>query len=149
MVMIEPQVWFVAQAGGVVVAVLVGLVVRRSRPRVWKGAALVSTILMLAWPMMRLWPAQATGLFSARVIVHIEVTGIVLPAALVFDIAAGHMRKAAERRALYLLLGVCALYFVQSGLWMIAAPVPDLGRTRVQGGVCLQSTGYTLSLIHI
>ena len=55
--------------------------------------------------------------------------------ALLFTIAADHVRKRSERRAIYLLVVVCGMYFVHNGLWMVRPPVADLAPTRFAGEV--------------
>lgn len=140
---VESATWFAGQlvAGGV--AALAGRRIARARPAVWKAAAVASTALMLLWPLIRVFPAHALALVTGRLLIFVEVTGIVLPAALLFTIAARHVRRPRDARAIYLLLVVCLLYFVRHGLWMIAPPPPDVPMSRYVDGVCRQSTDYT------
>lgn len=139
----ESIIWFALQALAAAAAAVVGFRIARARPAVWKPAAIVATALMLLWPLMRVFPAAALSALGAGVVIFIEVTGIVIPAAMLFALASGVVKRPRERRALLLLLVVCGLYFVRSGLWMVRPPVPDLDTAPYADGVCLQSTGYT------
>lgn len=115
----------------------------RRSPAVWRPAAIACAGLMLFWPMMRLFPARMLHVLGSNVLIFVEVTGIVIPAAMLLTIASRHVRRDREGRWLYLLLAVCGLYFLRHASWMITPGVPDLGPTRFDGRVCLQSTGYT------
>lgn len=140
---VEPAWWFIGQLVGAVLAAVVGWRIARCEPKVWKWAALLATALMLAWPLMRLFPAHVIRWFGAQLVIFIEVTGIVVPAFLLFAIAARNTRTPGQRRAVRLLVPVCCLYFIRYGVWMVRPPVGDLGPTQLQGEVCRQSTGYT------
>jgi hypothetical protein len=142
-VQVESAIWFAAQCALGAVTVLLGRCVATARPLVWKSTAAVATVLALLWPLMRWFPADALGLLGARVLMHIEVTGMIPAVLLVFTIGAAHVKRVSGRRLSALLVLVCALYFVRTGLWMVRPPVPELGKTKLQQGVCLQSTPYT------
>jgi hypothetical protein len=139
----ESTLWFAAQALAASAAVILGLRVARARPAIWRPVAVVATALMLLWPLVRVFPAAPLELLGPGIVIFIEVTGIVIPAALLFAIASGVVQRARDRRALRLLLVVCALYFVRSGLWMVHPPVPELSTATFEDGVCRQSTDYT------
>jgi predicted double-glycine peptidase len=139
----EPVVWFVGQVVAAGLAGVAGWRIARCEPRVWKRTALLATVLMLAWPFMRLFPAHVIRWLGANLVIFIEVTGIVIPAVLLFTIAARNTRTEGQRRAVRLLIPVCALYFIRYGVWMVRPPIADLGPTQLQGEVCRQSTTYT------
>ena len=80
---------------------------------------------------------------DADIYIFIEVTGIIVPAALLLTIATIHVPRKTERRAICVLLAMCILYFVRYGLWMVRPPLPSLDDNRFVGTVCLQSTSYT------
>lgn len=140
---LESGTWFGAQAGAMLLSIFVGWRISRSHRRVWLGSASVATLVMLAWPLMRFFPARFTGWLGAHWLIFIEVTGIVVPAVLLFAIAGRHVRTPGERRVITLMLPVCCMYFLRTGLWMVHPPVPELGPMRVERGVCRQSTSYT------
>lgn len=135
--------WFTAQAAAIGLSALAGLAISRCRPAVWKTLASVATLLMLGWPAMRYFPAVFIGWLTAGVMIFIEVTGIVIPAAFLFAVASRKASQPGERRAIALLLVVCFLYFGRNGSWMIRPAVPDLGETQISRGICRQSTDYT------
>ena len=139
----ELAAWFAGQVTAAVGAGVLGWRVSQARPRAWKQAAVVATVLMLAWPLMRLFPAHVIRWFGTEPVIFLEVTGIVVPAVLLFTIAARQARTPGQRRAVRLLIPVCCLYFVRYGVWMVRPPLGDLGATQIEGGVCRQSTGYT------
>ncbi len=140
---LESALWFAGQLLVAVVALLVGRrIARWASPR-WKIIASAAVALMLLWPAMRLYPASVLAHLGARLVMFIEVTGIIVPATVLFAIAAEHVPQRSERRALYAMLAICGLYFLQYGKWMVLPPVPDLGTTQLAGDVCMQSTNYT------
>jgi len=139
----ESLTFFIIQIVLGAAMILLGRKLGRMRPRVWKPVAVLATLISLAWPLMRVFPEVFLGIFGARVVMYVEVTGMVPLVVLVFSIAALQQKRRRERRLASLLVLVCALYFVRSGLWMVRPPVPDLGETKIQHGVCIQSTGYT------
>ncbi|MBN1510780.1 MAG: hypothetical protein JXB13_02095, partial [Phycisphaerae bacterium] len=111
--------------------------------RVWKPTACAAAAVMLIWPAMRMFPAAMLDACGARVIMHVEVTGVVIPASLLFSIAARHVLKRSERRGIRTLLVICGAYFLLFGKWMVRPPLSNLGPTRLDGSVCIQSTSYT------
>lgn len=139
----ESILWFVLQAIAAAAAAVAGLLVARTRPVVWKPVAVVATLAMLLWPLMRVFPAAVLAVLDAGIVIFIEVTGIVIPAALLFALASGVVQRARDRRALRLLMVVCAFYYVRSGFWMVRPPVPELRTAPCVDGVCCQSTDYT------
>ena len=139
---IESVLWFAGQTVAGVAAVVLGRRIGRAPPGVWKTAAVSAAALLLGWPLMRWSPALALHLIGAPVLIFIELTGIILPAVLLFSIAALHVRPR-DQRALYLLLIMCGIYFVSCGLWMLGPPVPEVNSARYLDGVCRQSTNYT------
>jgi hypothetical protein len=139
----ESLVWFVAQGVVAGVAVPAGLRIAKQSGAVWKAVATLAAAAMLFWPLLRVFPGEALRVFGASTIVFLEVTGIIIPAALLFTIAARTMRHARERRAVALLLIVCGLYYVKTGWWMVGPPVPELRTSTYRDGICRQSTGYT------
>jgi predicted double-glycine peptidase len=139
----ESAAWFFGQIAAIVLAAWVGWRVTCRAPRAWKAAATLATLLMLLWPLMRVVPAHVMRLVGASCVSFTEITGIVIPATVVFTIAARKATHARERRVLVLLLPVCLLYFGRHGGWMLGSPVPDLGHMRRQGDICIQTTGYT------
>lgn len=139
----ESLAWFAGQAVGIGFAGATGWRVARLPERMWKLAAVAATLLMLAWPLMRVFPSHVLSWFGPRVVAFVEVTGITLPAVALFAIAGRRSRTASQRRAVLLLIPVCCLYFVHHGGWMVRPAVTNLGPTEFKGDVCLQSTGYT------
>ncbi len=139
----ESAIWFVAQVAAAIVAGIIGDAVAARPPRVWKPTACAAAAVMLLWPAMRMFPAAILDAFGARIIMHVEVTGIVVPASLLFSIAARHVPKRSEQRGVRTLLVICGAYFLMFGKWMVRPPLNDLGATRLDGTVCIQSTHYT------
>ena len=139
----ESILWFVSQIVVAAAAAVLGVVIAKTRAAVWKPVAVGVTLLVLLCPLMRFFPAVALSALGAGVVIFIEVTGIVIPAAMLFTLAARTVRRARDRRAMWSLLVVCALYFVRGGLWMVRPGVPDLKTATYVDGVCRQSTGYT------
>lgn len=139
----EACIWFAVQAGAILIAAVAGWRLAGRTARAWRTIAAVATILMLAWPLMRLFPAHTMRWIGADPLMFIEVTGIVVPAVLLFAIAARNITTHGQRRAVALLIPVCCLYFLRNGVWMVRPPIADLGPTQMSQGVCRQSTGYT------
>jgi hypothetical protein len=135
--------WFVAQLSLLAVMIWTGRRLARARPRLARALAIAATISVLAWPLMRLYPARTLARLGTAVLMYIEVTGIVIPAVLLFSLAAYETRRARFRRLIQALLAVCVAYFLHHGWWMIARPVPDLGTCWLRGDTCYQSTPYT------
>ncbi|MFN7020525.1 MAG: cysteine peptidase family C39 domain-containing protein [Phycisphaerales bacterium] len=118
-------------------------IARASRP-VWVGVCIASLAAMLLWPLMRVFPVEPIDLLGAPTVACIELTGLAIPAVLLFAIAARHMPKKSDGRAILLLTAVAGVYFVKAGWWMLAPVSGGLGPTNVDAhGVCRQSTGYT------
>lgn len=140
---LESAGWFVGQIVAIIAAALAGWWVGRREMRLWRPIAIAATVAMLTWPLMRLFPAHVIRWLGAQSVMFIEVTGIVIPAVLLFAIAARNIRTAGQRRAILLLIPVCCLYFVRNGVWMVRPPLDDLGPMQIQDGICRQSTGYT------
>ena len=140
---VESVSWFSAQLAVGIMLFVLGRLVVRARPPVWKTVATGATVVALAWPLMRWYPGWFLDLLGARVLMYIEVTGMIPSVILLFTIAAAQVRRMPQRRLSVLLVLVCGLYFVRSGLWMVREPIPDLGKTRINQGVCMQSTHYT------
>ncbi len=135
--------WFAGQFVAALLAAVLGWRVGKRSARLWRPVAVLAAVLMLLWPLLRFFPTLALGVFDACLLIFVEVTGIVVPAAVLFAIAAEQLQQQRQRRAVRLLLLVCLLYFVRSGAWMIGRPVPDMKISRYNDGVCRQSTGYT------
>jgi hypothetical protein len=140
---LEALLWFSGQALALALAIVAGWRLSGMAPQRWKAAAALATGLILTWPLARLFPAQAVRCLGARPVSFIEVTGIVIPAALLFTIAARNVAVARQPRIIAALMAACCLYFVRNGAWMFRPPLADLGPTRMQGSICLQSTPYT------
>jgi predicted double-glycine peptidase len=140
---VESLAWFAGQAAAGGLAWLTGRRIGRARPAVWKATAAGATLIALGWPLLRVFPTAALRLLGAPVMVFTELTGVVIPAVLAFTIAAAHVPHPRDRRALRMLLVVCVLYFVRSGLWMVRPATGDWRSSRYADGVCRQATEYT------
>lgn len=116
---------------------------RKGKP-VWVAACGVALGALLVWPLMRVFPVEPIELLGARVVACIELTGLAVPAGLLFGVASRRLPRASDRRAIVALSAVAAVYFVKAGWWMVAPGVAGIGATNVDAhGVCRQSTGYT------
>lgn len=135
--------WFCGQLLALGLACAGGRRIGRAPVRAWKLIACAATALMFFWPVMRFFPVQAIDWLGARRVIFFEITGITIPAALLFAIAGRQVRTGGERRSLMLLTVVCGIYLAYHGQWMIGRAVPDLPPTLVRNGVCYQSTDYT------
>lgn len=127
-------------------AMLVSPWIARRRAAVWRSVVIGSLLVLLAWPLMRLFPVPAIRLLGAPLAACIELTGLFIPATLLLGVAARHVPKPADRRALILLIGVAGLYFVIAGKWMLQPTIGGVGGSgppKMRGPVCLQSTDYT------
>lgn len=120
-----------------------GLWVSRRSPKVWGPLLAAAFLAMLLWPLMRFRPTLAIDLLGAPAAACIEITGLLVPAALVFSILSRRVPKPRDQRAVAALLVVAGLYFALSGRWMVHHTLPALGPTQFQGRVCKQSTDYT------
>jgi predicted double-glycine peptidase len=142
-VLSESALWFAAQLVLAAIMILLGRVVARQQTAVWRLVAIAATGAALLWPLMRWFPDRFLHLLGSRVLMHIEVIGLIPAVLLLFTIAAYHARCFQHRRLSVWLVLMCAIYFVRNGLWMICPPVPNLGETTLWHGVCMQSTSYT------
>ncbi|MCC6321188.1 MAG: hypothetical protein IT438_07110 [Phycisphaerales bacterium] len=135
---------FIIQLGLALAAVAIApRIARASRP-VWIGACVVSLGAMLLWPLMRVFPVEPIRLLGAAAVACIELTALAIPAALLFAVAARHVPRKSDGRAILALTAVAGLYFLKAGWWMVSPGVSGLGATNVDSnGVCRQSTGYT------
>lgn len=140
---LESTLWFAGQLVGTGAAALLGWRLGRAHRRVWQPAAIIAAVLTLLWPLMRLRPLWYIHFPGPAVVIFIEVTGVILPAALLFALASARAQRPRERRALRLLIVVCVLYLVRNGLWMVRPEVPDLRTATYADRVCRQSTDYT------
>jgi len=112
--------------------------------RMWMGACAASLGLLLMWPLMRVFPVVFIDVLSAPAIACIELTGLAIPAVLLFGVASQQLPKVSDRRAVRWLSAVAAVYFVKAGWWMIAPGVGNVGPTKLdENGICRQTTGYT------
>ena len=139
----ESALWFGVQLALAAAMILLGSVVARQRPALWKSVAVAAAGAALIWPLMRWHPDLFLHVLGARVLMHIEVIGLIPAVLLLFTIAARHADCFKQRRLSVWLVLVCVMYFIRNGLWMIYPPVPDLGQTQYRNGVCMQSTSYT------
>lgn len=141
-------IWFLAQAALASVAVALSPRIA-SRPKpVWAAACALAFVAMLLWPAMRFFPAAFVSILGAPMVACTELTGLAIPAALLFGVAAHHVPRPSDRRAIRLLLVIAGAYFISAGWWMVGpvlgvGGVPDLGPMRMRGRVCMQSTDYT------
>ncbi len=115
---------------------------RRSRS-VWLPVCVLGLLGMMLWPLMRFFPTVAINLIGAPATACVEITGLFVPAALVFSILARHVPRATDRRAILALVIVAGAFFAWSGRWMVWHTLPDLGPTQMHGEICKQSTDYT------
>lgn len=107
------------------------------------GIMIASLCILLLWPLMRFFPVEPIRWLGARTVSTLELTGLFIPASLLFFLAAYRTRKPSEARGLRALVAVSGVYFVRAGWWMVGSPVPDLGATLYDKNVCIQKTGYT------
>lgn len=137
--------WFIfaSQCILALAAFLVAPSIARKDRRVWGWVCAGAFVCMLLWPLMRVFPTVAIQLFGAQAVACIELTGLIIPAALLFSIAARQVPRAPDRRAIFMLLAVAGVYFGWAGRWMLVDTLPNLGPTQMQGHVCKQSTEYT------
>ena len=99
---------------------------------------------MFLWPLMRFFPVAPIGLLGARVVASVELTGLAIPATLLFAVSAQHLARASDRRAVLALAAVAAGYFLRAGWWMVWPAIGPVGPTLVDNyGVCRQTTDYT------
>jgi hypothetical protein len=137
---------FAIQAALALAAFLIAPWVARRSSRVWRSVCFISLGVLLLWPLFRFFPVPAIRLLGAPVVASIELTGLFIPATLLLAVAARHVPKPRDRRAILLLIPFAAIYFVRAGKWMLVPPlpaVPELGPSRIVDGVCMQKTGYT------
>lgn len=140
---LESASWFAGEVIAINGAALAGYWIGQRGVRAWKWTATVATLLMLAWPAMRLAPTHVTHWLGVRPVLFTEVTGIVVPAVFLFTLAARNIRTRAQRRAVVILVPACCLFFIRNAAWMVRPSLEDLGPTHMREGVCLQSTEYT------
>lgn len=135
---------FAAQLTLAIIAFVAGTRLARARRAAWITAASASLAVLLSWPLLRFFPVRAIDLLGAPAIACIELTAMAIPAVLFFAIAARHVPRRSDARAILLLTAAAGIYFVRAGWWMVSPGVPDLGPARYDAnGVCLQSTEYT------
>ncbi len=139
----EPAAWMVVQLALGLGTWPAASWVQRHRPGAapWVLGAMLG--LLLVWPLMRFFPEQPIRWLGAGRVACVELTGLFVPASMLFLLAARRVPRASDGRALRLLVGICLVYFLRVGWWMIRSSGPEIGETRMEGGVCLQSTGYT------
>ena len=143
MIALEPRLWF---AGQLLLLGLSFVIARRLRGlshHRMKIVAVVATALMLFWPLIRFQPSLGIDLFGARSLTFIEVTGITLPAMVLFTLAAKLTSRERDQRALRLMPVIVLLYLFATGRWMLAPPIATLPPMKFSGDVCLQTTGYS------
>lgn len=106
----------------------------------WPAAiAATSLLLMLLWPLSRVFSVELIRLFGASPIACLELTGIIIPAALFFGLAAQRLPRNTDRRAVIALVVIAMLVVAKGGWWMVSPGVGTLGPTQFQGEVCLQT----------
>ena len=135
--------WFIAQLALCLGSLGAGAALSRGSRRLATGVCIASLSLLVLWPAARFWPTVPISLLGAPIASCLEVTGLFIPATLLFVAASHHLSRPGERRAIRLLACVCVAVFARIGWWMISPGVPDLGPTVVIDGVARQSTGYT------
>lgn len=119
-----------------------GPIARRARV-IATAVCLGALVVLLIWPLVRFFPTAPIRLLGAPLVACLELTGLFIPAALLLAVAARLVPKPSDRRAIYCLIPMAAIYFVKAGWWMVAPELQDLGPTKIEGGICRQSTGYT------
>lgn len=147
----QPWFWFLVQVALAIGAWFVGCRItpssggqrQASGPRAWQIALAASFLLVLLWPFMRLFVVEAVGLIGARAVACIEFTGVMVPAAMLFAIVSRRLPRQQDARAILILVALAGMYFTRAGWWSFGTGVPDLGRTKIKDGICLQSTDST------
>lgn len=134
---------YLLQALLAVAAIAASSWIARQSRRVWLVVCLLALAAMLLWPLMRVFPTLAIDLLGAPTTACIEITGLFVPAALVFSIAARRLPRESDRRAVLVLVIVAGAFFAWSGRWMLHHRLPNLGPTQMHGMICKQSTDYT------
>ncbi|MBC7770890.1 MAG: hypothetical protein H7210_00210 [Pyrinomonadaceae bacterium] len=135
---------FAVQLVLAVAAFLIAPRIARASKPAWVGTSVVALGVLLCWPLLRVVPVQAIELMGARFVACIELTGLAVPAVLLFGVASRHLPRQSDRRAVLMLTAVAAIYFVKAGWWMVSPGVVGLGPTNIDGhGLCRQSTEYT------
>jgi len=139
-------VWFVVQLALALAAAGAAPLIARGPAAVWRTVAAVSFVLLLGWPLLRVFPVQTISLLGPEIVAHTEFTGLAVPAALFFGIVARHVPRPGDARAIYAVLVLAGVYFVKAGWWMVGPGVPDLGpgkRSAIDPTLCMQTTDYT------
>ncbi len=139
----EPWIWFTLQLVLAGLTFPLALWLHRRGKRISTAVLIASLCVLLLWPLMRFFPVEPIRWFGAKTVASLELTGLFIPASLLFFLAAYHARRPSEARLLRLLVLVSCVYFVRAGWWMVGAGVPELGVTLYEKDVCLQKTGYT------
>lgn len=120
-----------------------GVALSAKKPAIWGTALGLGMLGMAAWPLMRAWPTLAIEILGAKGAACVEITGLLVPTTLVFSIAAMHVTRKSDRRAVIALMCVAGVFFAISGRWMIHHALPKFGPTDMRDGVCRQSTNYS------
>lgn len=115
----------------------------RTHPRYAVLFASIALVLMIAFPLMRVFPAVALKLLGPALTSLTEFTGLAMPAGLLFGLATPRLTRAGDRRAIYALVGIAGVCFVRAGWWMVSPNHGDLGPPKWRNDVCLQTTDST------
>jgi predicted double-glycine peptidase len=134
---------YVVQFALAALAVALSAMIARQKRSVWLTICLLGLAMMLLWPLMRVFPTVAIDVLGAKWAACVEITGLFVPAALVFSVAARRVPRESDRRAVLALVVVAGAFFAWSGRWMLWHRLPDLGPTQMHANVCKQSTDYT------
>lgn len=138
---------FLLQVVIALVAFFLAARVARARRWIWISVCVVSLGAMLLWPLMRVFPVHAIRWFGAGFVACVELTALAIPAVLLFGIAARHVPRKSDQRAILWLTAAAGLYFLKAGWWMLWSGLPASLATAPTKfdphGVCLQRTDYT------
>lgn len=115
-------------------------------PRLTTLLALAALSAMIAIPLMRVFPAQAITLLGPALASLTEFTAAIIPAAFFFALVTPRLTRPSERRAVYAVLALAAVFTLKSSSWMLRPAshfTANLSSPRSVDGVCLQTTDST------
>lgn len=116
---------------------------RMAKSRSRHFAVALALALLILWPLWRVLSVEAVAIFGPAMVSCIEITGVIVPGSMALAIIAHRLPRKSDRRAVLVLICIAGTVVLWSGRWMIKPGIDEVGATRMNGSVCLQSTPDT------
>ena len=104
---------FVLQVIAAIAAFALAPRIARGGKGMWVGACVGALVVLLAWPLMRVFPIACVDALGAPFLACVELA---IPAVLLFGVAAPHLPKRSDQTSAAVAHGDCGVVLRQGGV---------------------------------